>query len=105
MSWKIIWSEFAEKQLDKIFDYYQENASPQVAEKLLKGIISAPQGLLRNPHIGPVEEQLKGLENEYRYLVYKSYKIIFSLNHQSKQIKIADVFDTRQNPGKIKRKK
>lgn len=48
---KVIWSEFAEKQLEAIFDYYPKNISEITAKK------------------------------------------------------IADIFDTRQNPLKITRKK
>ena len=34
MSYKIVWSNFAESELDKIFEYYIENASRKVAEKM-----------------------------------------------------------------------
>ena len=40
MSYKIVWSNFAESELDKIFDYYIENASRKVAEKILQNIIA-----------------------------------------------------------------
>lgn len=36
MKLEIIWSKFAEKQLDGIFEYYFENASPKVAKELLE---------------------------------------------------------------------
>ena len=36
MSFQIIWSDFAESQLDKIFQYYVENVSLRVAKNLLK---------------------------------------------------------------------
>jgi len=40
---------------------------------------------------------------EYRYLVYKNYKIIYWINTAKNRIDIIDVFDTRQNPVKISR--
>ena len=40
MALKIIWSEFAETQLDEIYEYYEKKASPRIAKKLLKGIIN-----------------------------------------------------------------
>jgi len=43
--------------------------------------------------------------NEYRYYVCYRYKIIYSIDSKSKFIKIADVFDCRQNPAKIRRNK
>ena len=30
---KIIWSEFAETQLDEIYDYYEKKTSPRIAKK------------------------------------------------------------------------
>ena len=39
MAFKIIWSEFAEAQLDAIFDYYDKNVSSKIAKKIVKGII------------------------------------------------------------------
>jgi len=105
MSLKIIWSEFAETQLDEIYEYYEKKAGPGVAKKLLKGIINEPKKLLKAPQIGQEEELLKHRESEYRYLVFKNYKLIYSLDNQNGYIKIADVFDARQNPTKLKRTK
>ena len=39
----IIWSDFAEKQLDEIYEYYQQVAGSRIASKLLKGIIEEPK--------------------------------------------------------------
>ena len=102
---KIIWSEFAETQLDEIYEYYEKRASPRIAKKLLKGIINEPNKLIKTPQIGQEEELLKHRETEYRYLVYKNYKLIYSVDTENGFIKISDVFDTRQNPPKLKRTK
>ena len=53
----------------------------------------------------PIEELLLDRENVYRYIVCKSYKIIYSIDANLKLIKIADIFDTRQNPIESKRTK
>ena len=102
MSFEIIWSDFAESQLDKIFEYYVENVSLKVAQNLLKYIIAEPNKLLSNPEIMQIEDLLLDREKEYRYIVCKSYKIIYSIDVNLKLIKIADIFDTRQNPIEIK---
>ncbi|WP_299399135.1 type II toxin-antitoxin system RelE/ParE family toxin [uncultured Gelidibacter sp.] len=93
---KIIWSEFAETQLDEIYEYYLQKTNPKIAKTLLNGIINAPL-------IGQEEELLKHRKIEYRYLLFKSYKLIYSVDDENGFIKISDVFDTRQNPPKIKR--
>ena len=50
-----------------------------------------------------IEDLLVDRDHIYRYIVCDNYKIIYSVNIELKLIKIADVFDTRQNPIKIKR--
>ena len=105
MTLKIIWSEFAETQLDEIYEYYKKEASTRIAKKLVKGIINEPKKLIKTPLIGQEEELLKQREIHYRYLVFKNYKLIYSVDQENGFIKIADVFDTRQNPPKIKRTK
>ena len=98
---KIIWSEFAETQLDEIYAYYEKEASARVAGK----IINESKKLIKSPLIGQQEELLKHREIEYRYIVFKNYKLIYSVDDTNGFIKIADVFDTRQNPPKLKRTK
>ena len=105
MIFKIIWSEFAETQLDEIFDYYKKEASLKVAKKLLKDIINESKKLTDTPEIGQVEELLEQRRICYRYFIFKNYKLIYSVDKENGFIKIADVFDTRQNPPKIKRTK
>ena len=75
------------------------------ADQMIQDILAEPNKLLLNPEISQREELLLDRENEYRYLVCKNYKIIYSVNTNAKQIKIADVFDSRQNPINIKRTK
>lgn len=105
MPLEVVWSRFAETQLDKIFEYYTEEAGILIARKLLTSIILEADKLIEAPLIGQREEMLKDREIDYRYLLYKNYKLIYSVDHENHLIKIADVFDTRQNPPKIKRGK
>lgn len=55
------------------------------------------------PRIGQEENLLKHRKQEFRYLVYKNYKVIYWINEKENRIEINDVFDTRQNPTKIER--
>lgn len=105
MTWKVIWSSFAEQQIAEIYDYYAEQADLVVAKKIASGIINAPNILIKNPELGARESYLADLSLEYRYILHKSFKIIYSVDRGEKRIKVADVFDTRQNPAKLKRKK
>ena len=105
MKFEIIWSGFAEQQLDKIHEYYLENVSYRVASKLIQEILQEPDVLIQKPYIGQIESNLPERIITYRYVIYKSYKIIYSVDEINNLINIADVFDTRQNPEKICRKK
>ncbi|MDQ7916307.1 type II toxin-antitoxin system RelE/ParE family toxin [Mesonia sp. MT50] len=105
MELEIIWAEFSEFQLDKIFEYYKKEANFDIALEIIEGILNEPEILRKNPFVGQKEPLLKERTIEYRYLVYKSFKIIYSVDEKNAKIKIADVFGTRQFPDKIKRKK
>jgi len=91
MTLKIIWSEFAETQLDEIYEYYEKKASSRIAKKLMNEIINEPEKLINTPEIGQEEELLKKRKNKYRYLVFKNYKLIYSVDIENGFINIADV--------------
>lgn len=101
MDLKIYWTEFSEKELQHIFEYYREKASYRIAKRLVDGIYNATIQLKKQPKIGQIEELIKEREQEFRYLVFKNYKIIYWLNENENRIEIIDVFDTRQNPIQI----
>ena len=105
MNFKIIWSDFSDTKLDEIYEYYKKKASLRVATKIVTGIIKESEKLTKASFIGQEEELLKDRKIQYRYLVFKNYKVIYSIDEQNGFIKIADVFDTRQNPPKMKRTK
>ncbi|WOK05504.1 type II toxin-antitoxin system RelE/ParE family toxin [Imperialibacter roseus] len=103
MTFKVIWSHSAENRLIDIYNYYSEKASPKIAKKLVRELIQASINLKHTPFIGQIEPLLTHRSNEYRYLVVRSYKIIYSPFPEIGEIQVADVFDCRQNPEKIKR--
>lgn len=103
MELKIYWTDFSKKELQNIFEYYKKNASIKVAKSLTIGIAKETLKLKKQPKIGQIEELLIDRQNEFRYLVYKNYKIIYWINKQENRIEINDVFDSRQNPIKIER--
>ncbi len=105
MDLKIIWSNFAEKQLDEIFEYYYKNVSEQTAKIIVKNILLQTEKLNKTPFIGQIEDLLQNRKLEYRYLIYTNYKIIYTIDEPNGYVKISDIFDSRQNPLKIKREK
>jgi len=97
----VYWTQFAEDKLDDIYAYYEPKAGLRTARKLISGIIDQTIGLEKNPLIGQIEELLSDRPQNFRYLVFKNYKIIYWINKNKSRIEIVNIFDTRQNPSKI----
>ncbi|RLD39444.1 MAG: type II toxin-antitoxin system RelE/ParE family toxin [Bacteroidetes bacterium] len=103
MELAVYWTRFAEDKLDVIYDYYEFKAGTRIARKLISDIIDKTIGLEKNPYIGQKEELLSDRPQNFRYLVFKNYKIIYWINQNKNRIDIINVFDTRQNPMKMKK--
>ncbi len=99
------WTEFAKNQLNEIFHYYKKEAGSTIAKKLVVELRFYVDILESQPTIGQKELYLSEFSNNFRYLVFKNYKIIYWLNEGLNIIEITDVFDTRQNPSSIFRNK
>lgn len=99
----IVWTDFAIENLKDIFDYYSARANKKIAVKILKQILKSTKQLEDNPELGQIEFHLERLKQNHRYLVSGNYKVIYKVFEN--QIIIIDIFDTRQNPKKIKRNK
>ncbi|WP_188459657.1 type II toxin-antitoxin system RelE/ParE family toxin [Psychroflexus planctonicus] len=96
---KIVWTDFAIRNLKDIFDFYCAQANKKVAHKIRRQILSSSKQLINNPYTGPVEPNLTRLKKNHRYLVSGNYKLIYRIIDN--QVIINDVFDTRQNPSKM----
>lgn len=75
----------------------------KVAHKIRKQILASTKQLIQNPESGQTELNLEKLNQKYRYLVVGNYKVIYKFVKD--EIRIVDIFDTRQNPLKIEREK
>lgn len=87
MELNLFWTDFAQKELEKIFEYYREKAGVRMAKKLVNGIYNETIKLKVQPKIGQEEELLKNRKQEFRYLVYKNYKIIYWINKKENRLK------------------
>ena len=105
MELKIYWTNFAKSELQSIFLYHKLNANATVAKKLVSDIVKESQKLSKQPEIGQDEELLKEFNLGYKYLIFKNYKLVYLVDRNRNRVEIHDVFDTRQNPLKISRRK
>ncbi|MDR6514540.1 type II toxin-antitoxin system RelE/ParE family toxin [Chryseobacterium camelliae] len=101
MGMKVFWTDFAKEQLKNIFDYYKVRVNQRIAKDLVTGIVKKTKTLELQKEMGQKEELLLPRKENFRYLAYKNYKIIYWCNTKVDRIEITDVFDTRQNPGKM----
>lgn len=105
MELTVYWTQLAEDKLIDIFEYYKFNAGLKVAQSIVNGIIETTLELDKNPFGGQKEELLSDRIQEFRYTIFKSYKIIYWVDKTNKLILISNVFDSRQNPEKLRKGK
>ena len=100
---KVFWTKFALDSLSEVYYYYLKNVNENIASNIRDSILSSTKQLEKYSLSGPTEELLMDLEEGHRYIIRGNYKIIYKI--QNKKVYITDVFDTRQNPEKIRRNK
>jgi len=97
---KVLWTKFALDSLSDIYSYYKNNVSVNIASNIRNSILSSTNQLQKHYQSGQIEEFLMGLNEGHRYIIRGNYKIIYKVLNQT--VYITDVFDSRQNPEKIK---
>jgi toxin ParE1/3/4 len=103
MDVEIYWTAFAKQELKSIFDYHKEKVNLKIARQITRQIVEEAENLSSHPEMGQPEELLKGRKQEFRYIISTNYKIIYWTNKSKNRVEISDIFDTRQNPIKLKR--
>jgi toxin ParE1/3/4 len=96
---KVVITEPAQVRLKHIYQYYITVASISVANKIRLAVIEKAFSLKKFPLKGQIEENLKELHQNHRYLVTGHIKIVYRIYEEI--IYITDIFDTRQDPGKM----
>jgi plasmid stabilization system protein ParE len=101
--YRIFWTDSAINQLKDIYDYYFLTASLKIAQQLVQNIIESTIILEKNPNVRRKEDLLVKRSQEFRFIVIKNYKIIYSIDTEFHIIYVSSVFDTRQNPKAIEK--
>ena len=97
---RTIISDSALRRIRKIFTYYSKKASSETAQSIIDNIFSTIDLIRDNPLAWQEEEYLKKLRKEHRRIISGNYKITYRIFDDT--ILVTDVFDTRQNPKKMK---
>ena len=94
---KVNWSKRSINSLNKIWKFYAENISIEVADKFIHEIIVEAETIVFTSQY-QVEELIgKG----YRRAIIRHFKVIYKAD--GKIIRIYNIFDSRQNPKKLNR--
>jgi plasmid stabilization system protein ParE len=93
----IIWSDRALFDLNSILEYINQNSGKERANHVLKGIEATIKQIYPFPYIFAKEPTIN--DNNIRYIVKWSYKIIYEIfeNH----IEIDHIFHSSQDPSKL----
>ncbi|MBL7952802.1 MAG: type II toxin-antitoxin system RelE/ParE family toxin [Flavobacteriales bacterium] len=97
---KVVWSAWALQQLDEIHGWYWTQASPAVADGIVENVLSVTRLLEQFPFGGPIEPWLEHQGLGHRRVVIGNYKVVYRV--LGDEVRIIDVFDSRQDPGKMK---
>tara|TARA_R110002124_G_scaffold286766_1_gene468624 strand:- start:55 stop:360 length:306 start_codon:yes stop_codon:yes gene_type:complete len=98
MSRKVKISKTAEKKLDKLFNYLLENWSSKVKSDFIKKLDKSIDIMKVSPESFPKSEKYPGL---HKCVFTKQTSVFYRFN--SKTIFVVTIFDTRQDPKKLKK--
>jgi toxin ParE1/3/4 len=97
---KIFYTPQALESLKEALEFIAPNVSTQTLQSIRDKILSRADKLLNSPLTGRQEEYLEHLGMNYRRIIESHYKIIYRI--KDNYIYITDIFDTRQDPAKMK---
>ena len=94
----VIISKTAENKLNKLFYYLLTNWNEKVKNDFIKKLDKSIYTIQLNPESFPLSNRNQGL---YKCVITKQTTLFYRFN--SKNIIIVTIFDTRQNPDKLKK--
>jgi toxin ParE1/3/4 len=59
MELKLFWTDFSQREPEKIYEYYREKVGIRIAKNLVNGIYNEALNLKSQPRIGQTEALLK----------------------------------------------
>ena len=96
---RVVFTDLAKFQLQQMLHFYRAAGAAKFARKSRAGIVKKAQRLLSHPMLGQIEPNLEPLGLGHRYLVDGHFKIVYRI--LPGMVVVTNVFDTRQDPGKM----
>ena len=97
---KIVYDRQARQQIEEIFHYGKAHFGPNTALRYKAAIRQNISILKSNPFAVSIEHELSDDTHEYRYLLVKPYKIIYSVKDDF--VRIHFFWHTSRNPDDLK---
>ncbi|MGM0407512.1 MAG: type II toxin-antitoxin system RelE/ParE family toxin [Bacteroidota bacterium] len=97
---KLVYTEQALISLEEALEFIAPKVSHKKLIEIRDKILDTADTLPEQPFAGQIEYLLEHLELGHRRLVEGHYKIIYRVENE--YIYITDIFDSRQNPAKMK---
>lgn len=98
MIFEVVWTQFAQKVLSEIYQFYKMKVGANIAFKIRNRILQDSLILESNPNAFQKEFAFEQNGIGFHYLVSGHYKLIYFINENSHQVVIVHVFDSRRNP-------
>jgi plasmid stabilization system protein ParE len=95
---KIIFSRRSKLQLEELVEYLEYKFSSVTKEKFISKLDSSVSLIQKDPKIFPKSEAKKDVR---KCVISKQTTLYYNFNNQ--EIRLLSLFDTRQNPTKIKK--
>lgn len=97
---KVFLSELAESKLLKLSQYLLEEWNLKTRDKFISKLNDKIKQIAIQPDSCPKSSEF---ENLYKCVVTKQTTIFYRIIAERKEIEIITIFDTRQNPDKLKK--
>lgn len=88
----------AEFRLEEIHEHYSEKASPAKATEIVNQIIDRALSLDKLANRGRIDEDLRLLGKDHRYILERHYRIIYRVEDET--VYVTDIFSNWQHPDK-----
>ncbi|MEM8527685.1 MAG: type II toxin-antitoxin system RelE/ParE family toxin [Bacteroidota bacterium] len=98
--YKVIITPFAELGLENIVKYIGENASTEVANKVLDGILEAIDDLSYMPQKNTIIPEISE-QKIYRRILKWSYKIVYTIREEDILVVVVDIAHSKRDPQRL----
>lgn len=98
---ELLVTEYAISHLVESVELTLQRASATKRAEVIDRVLDELGQLLQHPGAGQIEPWLEGATHEYRRLVVGRFKVIYRID--GNRILVTDIFDTRQDPRRMRR--